>query len=90
MELHSHQKTSIYIREVKILSNEEVTIIKDTDEESDTVEFETIKGCPREVHIVRGMDQVLVTTQDPQEHIDYLIDRALIVMESIKDGYRSE
>jgi hypothetical protein len=56
----------------------EVEEIQEEDENNNEEEF---TGCTRQVHLITGLHQVVISTEDPFEHIDYLMDRALYAIE---------
>ena len=50
------------------------------EEEEEEEEIEAM-GCTRQVHLITGLHQVVVSTEDPQEHIDFLMNRALYAID---------
>ena len=45
-------------------------------------EDEAIKiHTEREIHLISGLNQVLLRTMDKEEHMDYLLDRAMVALD---------
>lgn len=66
----------------KKIIEEEIIEEEEIEEEED--EYENVEGCPRQVHIVCGMNQVMLSSHDPTEHMDYLADRAICLLTMMK------
>ena len=53
--------------------------------EKDDKEEEEDNGCERQISITSGAHQIQMVTNDPEEDMDYLLDRCLIALAYCKD-----
>jgi len=64
------------MKEIKVEVAEE-----EKDAEEDIKEEEIINTIERQLSITSGPHQIQMISEDPKEHIDYLLDRALVALE---------
>lgn len=67
---------------------EEITeeeIDEENEEEEEEDEYEEVSGCPRQVHLVNGMNQVMLSSHDPTETMDFLSDRAITLLTMMRE-----
>lgn len=58
---------------------------EDVNEETNEDEIIEVGGISRQVHLITGLQQVVISSEDPVEHVDILLDRALFAMKILRN-----